>query len=351
MNVSNREESFTEDGNNENFYLTKVLLFASDALQIAEELKSLSNLNVSTNCLNTIGMYPLIERVETPIGTVCISIWIINTNERFDPFRLGYYSGASHTILLYRNQEDLNNFSQLHSYAPSGVPTTILTLANSENDIQIDEQGIILDQNSFNALNRDLLFFRNISQISDLRIILNDLGQRIIEDIVAGEYRTFTPQIVKPSQYQEFYNNESMIKTKELVERLGYIFGENGKVNVMKDDFTFQIDFYRNQVTASISACENCEERCKHYRKLCVVEKAQGYSNAVQYDNLRGLAILYSLYDGNFFSLTGDRKKEDIEFQLNRLKTLYNANCRYMKEEQTYQESLKKHRNTSSKRK
>ena len=128
---------------------------------------------------------------------------------------------------------------------------------------------------------------------------------------------------------------------------------DDGKVIVSKPVFTYEIDFLRNSITANITRCTTCEKHCKHYRKLCVVEDIQGYSNSGYIDNLRALAILYSIHDGNFTSLQGVKPQEDVEYQLNRLKSLYETNCNFVREEKEFQKmikskSKKKRRNSKS---
>jgi len=91
-------------------------------------------------------------------------------------------------------------------------------------------------------------------------------------------------------------------------------------------------------VKAFISSCLDCEKGCKHYRKLCVIEEDQGFSNFIHFDNLRALAILYSIHDGNFANLTGARKREDIDYQLKKLRSLYEVNCDFHKDEQSFLE-------------
>ncbi len=331
-------EFISVNGNSfdENIYLSKILLFTKDAHQIAEQLMEYSESTVSTNCINTIGMYPLISRIETSLGMLCMSIWIISDDERFEQFRMAYYSGASHSIILNRNQEEYNSLDDLYLITPQGVPTTILTIAQ--------------DQSNFNKLpaslseheNRRAIYFKTINDLSLLSTIFYEIGQKIADDIRSGEYQTFTPQLVKPSKIFKLYNKKSFDKVQNLVNRLGYNLQESGVVTLTKDIYTFDIDFYRNQVKANITSCLSCVKHCKHYRKLCVVEEDQGFSNFVHFDNLRALAILYSIHDCSFASLTGERPRENIQYQLRKLRLLYEANCPFFKEEQMFQEINKK---------
>ena len=324
------------EGDNSNIYLSKILLFTPNAQNIAEELSSLSESTVSTNCLNTIGMFPLIERIQTSLGILCMSIWIISTDERFEQFRLGYYSGASHSIILCNNEEELQSLRDLYSITPISIPTTILKRIPETSEEAIDQEGILLVEGLIEDYPGRPIYYRNISKINDLKNIFNEIGQKISEEIMSGEYRTFTPQLIRPKNIYKLYNKRSFEKVKELVEKLGYTLEENGIVYISKDEFTFEVDFYRNQVTAMINYCLECDKRCKHYRKLCVIEENQGYSNQIHFDNLRALAILYSLHDGEFLKLTGERKREDIKNQLKKLKELYYENCRFQLEENRY---------------
>ena len=333
--MSNNINQNNED-ENRNIYLSKILLFTPNAQNIAEELSSLSESTVSTNCLNTIGMFPLIERIQTPLGTLCMSIWIISIDERFEQFRLGYYSGASHSIVLCNTEEELQTLSNLYSITPISIPTTILKRIPEDSNEAIDQEGIVLTEGLIEDNPGRTIFYRNISNTNDLKNIFNEIGQKISEEIISGEYRTFTPQLIRPRNIFKLYNKRSFEKVKELVEKLGYKLEENGIVHITRDDFTFEIDFYRNQVTAMINYCLECDRRCKHYRKLCVIEENQGYSNQIHFDNLRALAILYSLHDGEFLKLTGERKREDIKNQLRKLKELYYENCRFQLEENKY---------------
>ena len=330
---SRRNVSLRNSSSDENIYLSKILLFARDAVDLAENLKNYSESTVNTNCLETIGMYPLIYRMETPLGKLCMSIWIINENPRFNQFRMAYYSGSSHSIILYRNQSEYETISDLYTLTPQGVPTTILSVGNSNDITENQLPDSIPDEE-----HRSPIFFKSVNELSSLDKIFSEIGLKIAQDILSGEYQTFSPQLVKPSNVFKLYNKKSFDKAQNLVRRLGYNLQENGIVTIKKDGFTFDIDFYRNQVKAFISTCLSCEKGCKHYRKLCVIEEDQGFSNFIHFDNLRALAILYSIHDGNFVTLTGERKREDIEYQLKRLRSLYEVNCEFHKDDQVFLE-------------
>ena len=339
-----QREQCNLNGNSEaeNVYLCKILLFTKDAREVAEKLKPLSENSVSTNCLNTIGMYPLVEHIQTPLGTLAMSIWIINTEERFSQFRMGYYSGASQSIVLCSDQEELDNFERLYLMTPTGVPTTVLAKINNDNEIPLDKENFLLANESLFENQGRIINYRNIADLQSIRTIFKDIGNKISEDIASGQYHTFTPDLVSPSNIYRFYNKESFDKVQQLVGNLGYELNERGIVSISKSEFSFEVDFYRNQVTAYISSCLHCEKKCKHYRKLCVIEEDQGYSNKIHFDNLRALAILYSIHDGDFEKLQGKSEKEDIDFQLQRLKNHYLVNCKFEQEERKFQkQSLK----------
>ena len=336
-------ETDSVNGNilDENIYLSKILLFTKDSHRIAEQLKDYSESTVSTNCINTIGMYPLISRIETPLGILCMSIWIISDDQRFEQFRMAYYSGSSHSIILKTKEEDNESLSELFVITPQGVPTTILTINDNEN--------IDLSEN-LNQDNRRTIYYKSIEDLSLLANVFNDVGHKIADDIASGEYQTFAPQLVKPSKIFKLYNKKSFEKVQDLVGKLGYTLQDTGVVTLTKDIFTFDIDFYRNQVKAKITNCLTCEKHCKHYRKLCVVEEDQGFSNFVHFDNLRALAILYSIHDGNFSTLAGARPRENMKYQLEKLKTLYEVNCPHYKEDLEFrkQSSSKKRKKRKS---
>jgi len=336
--VSSRETNGLEEENSpdENIYLSKILLFTPQAQDLAEKMKPYSESTVSTNCLNTIGMYPLISRMDTPLGKLCMSIWIISTHERFSQFRMAYYSGASHSIILCKNKEEMNSIRDLYLATPSGVPVTILTIGKKGTNITES----LPDDFPVEEINRSI-FIKNISSIDKLTSVFNDVGLKISQDILSGEYQTFSPQLIKDSNIYKLYNKRSFEKVQDLIGRLGYTLDTDGLVTITKNDFVFEIDFYRNQVKANIAECMSCDKRCKHYRKLCVVEEDQGYSNFVHFDNLRALAILYSIHEGDFTQLSGEKPREDIQNQLYRLQSLYEVNCHNLKDESTFQ-SLKK---------
>ena len=336
------QDSGNRPSEGENVYLSKILLFTRDANSLAEELRPLSENSVNTNCLNTIGMYPLIEHITTPLGTLSVSIWIISSLDRFAQFRMGYYSGASHSIIHCNNEEEFDDFVTLYNMTPAGVPTTILKRTR-ENDIEeIDQENFLLSNESLFENQGRVINYRCFSDIKSIRSIFRDIGIQISEDIASGAYHTFTPQITNPANIFKFYNRKSFDKVQKLVGSLGYELSEEGIVSISRDEFTFDIDFYRNQVTANVSNCLHCNKKCKHYRKLCVIEEDQGYSNHIHFDNLRALAILYSIHDGDFIKLLGKNSKEDIQFQLNRLKTMYKLNCEFEQEEEKYQKQIKK---------
>jgi hypothetical protein len=283
-------------------------------------------------------MYPLISKITTDLGTLCMSIWIISTDDRFDQFRMAYYSGSSHTILFCNEEEELASISDLYNLAPQGVPITILT-NNSESECDTD----IIDSICENQ-ERPILF-KSISCLDDINTVFESIGHKIINDLLSGEYQTFTPQMVKPSNVYKLYNKKSFEKVEKLVNQLGYKLNNQGLVEISRGFYTFEIDFYRNQVKANVTCCLRCEKRCKHYRKLCVVEEDQGFSNTVHFDNLRALAVLYAIHEDEFVSLIGDKEKENITEQLLRLKEIYEINCSYYKEEQAFlKKQIKKKR-------
>ncbi|NHJ47305.1 MAG: hypothetical protein FK733_05900 [Asgard group archaeon] len=325
-----------QDQSDETIFLSKILLFTNNTHELAERLRDYSESTVNTNCLNTIGMYPLISRISTDMGTLCMSIWIISAESRFDQFRMAYYSGSSHSIILNINSDEQSDLSDLYNLTPQGVPTTVLSIANDDsNDSNVS--------NSFNTENDErLILLRSISRIDEINSVFEEIGQKIIQDLISGEYQTFTPQMVKPSNVYKLFNKRSFEKVETIVNQLGYNLSEEGVVMIPKDFYTYEIDFYRNQVKANITSCLFCEKRCKHYRKLCVIEDDQGFSNTVNFDNLRALAILYSIHDGEFISLTGEKDREDITHQLTRLKEIFEVNCPTYKDEQEFLKQQKK---------
>ena len=157
-------ENDSVNGNlvNENIYLSKILLFTKNAHQIAEQLKDYSESTVSTNCINTIGMYPLISRIETPLGILCMSIWIISDDHRFEQFRMAYYSGSSHSIILKTNDEDNENLSELFVITPQGVPTTILTTDG------VDCETVEQTSNISNHTSRRRVYYKSIRDLTQL---------------------------------------------------------------------------------------------------------------------------------------------------------------------------------------
>ncbi len=344
---SRRNVRLQDNSSDENIYLSKVLLFTQDAIELAENLKAFSESTVNTNCLNTIGMYPLIFRLDTPLGKLCMSIWIINDSPRFNRFRMAYYAGSSHSIILRRDQEDNENISNLYSLTPQGVPTTILSVGNS-----FENSENVLPDSIPDEEHRSPIYLKKINELQTISAVFTEIGMKISQDILSGEYQTFSPQLIKPSNVFKLYNKKSFDKAQTLVKRLGYNLQESGIVTIIKDGFTFDIDFYRNQVKAFISSCLDCEKGCKHYRKLCVIEEDQGFSNFIHFDNLRALAILYSIHDGNFVNLTGARKREDIDYQLKKLRSLYEVNCEFHKDEQSFLElDIQKSKKTKRSRK
>ncbi|MBN1328795.1 MAG: hypothetical protein JXA54_04915 [Candidatus Heimdallarchaeota archaeon] len=334
--MSNEGNRTQDNSINDTIYLSKILLFTKDAQIFADKMKDLSESTVSTNCLNTIGMYPLISRVDTQLGRLCMSIWIISSAERFSQFRMAYYSGSSHSIILVKETESYENLSYLYQMSPRGVPVTILTISSSSKNYQ--NNRLEIDDEEENRL----ISYKTINSISDLNNIFDEIGIKISNDILSGEYRIFSPQLIKPSNVFKLYNIKSFEKVQDIISRLGYHLDDNGIVVINKNDFTFEIDFYRNQVKANVTNCLSCNQKCKHYRKLCVVEEEQGYSNQIHFDNLRALAILYSIYEGNFETLTGEKPKEDIKYQLHRLRSLYEVNCPEYKDELDFQKKQQK---------
>ncbi len=339
-----QREQCNINGNSEieNVYLCKILLFTEDARKLAEKLRPISGNSVSTNCLDTIGMYPLVEHIETSLGTLAMSIWIINTEEKFSQFRMGYFSGASQSIVLCNDQEELNNFEKLYLMTPTGVPTTVLSKNANDNELPLDQENILLANEPLFENQGRMINYRKISDLQSIRTVFKDIGNKISEDIASGHYHIFTPDLVSPSNIYRFYNKESFNKVQELVGKLGYELNEKGIVSISQTEFSFEVDFYRNQVAAFISNCLHCEKKCKHYRKLCVIEEDQGYSNKIHFDNLRALAILYAIHDGDFEKLHGKNEKENISFQLQRLRNHYQVNCEFEQKEREFQEqSLK----------
>lgn len=331
-----RNDNSVQDSSNETIYLSKVLLFTEDAHSLAEQLRDLSESTVNTNCLNTIGMYPLISRISTDLGTLCMSIWIISMDSRFEQFRMAYYSGSFHSIVLCNNNED-SSIIDLFNVTPQGIPTTVLSISNEEaSDSEFELPDGFISEND-----QRTIAIRTINNINDITSIFEEIGQKITQELISGEYQTFTPQMVKPSNIFKLYNRRSFEKVQNIITHLGYELNSDGIVILPKRLYTFEIDFYRNQVKANITSCLTCEKRCKHYRKLCVVEEDQGFSNSLHFDNLRALAILYSIHDDEFINLTGGKSSEDIFHQLKRLKEIYEVNCPFYLEDQQFQEQKK----------
>jgi len=337
--INNSQSDETEDS--ENVYLSKILLFTNDTENVIKKLKNLSNATVTANCINTIGMYPLISRIDTPLGKLNMSIWVISLEERFSQFRLSYYSGASHSIILCNNQQEFDNSSDIYSITPSGVPTTFVRQTTVEDPEANENQCLhFVTEENESVENQRQVFYRTINDITDLSGVFNDIGLKIADDIVSGEFSTFTPQLVKQRNVFKLFNRKSFEKVRSLIGKLGYDLLDNGQVIIPKDIFTFEIDFYRNQVKATMNKCLTCEKACKHYRRLCVIEEDQGYSNFIHFDNLRALAILYSIHDNEFNSLEGNHKREDIAYQLRKIQTLYEVNCTFEQEEKQFQKIL-----------
>lgn len=327
INIGNHSDS-------DNIYLSKILIFTSDAHSVADHLSAYSESSINLNCLNTIGMYPFISRIETSLGILCLSNWIINPSQQFSQFRLPYYSGASHVIVLCNDQLEQENVNDLLALIPNGVPITLVTIGEKiiENDSLPQFIQEYLSEESTTKIR-----FQEIDTINNLSEVFHNIGQLIADSILSGEYETYIPDRTKTSKIRKLYLKRSFSKIQELVGNLGYTLEESGKVTVLQKKFTYEVDFYRNSVTANITKCQNCTESCKHYRKLCVVEDKQGYSNFGQFDNLRALAILYSIYNNSFTTLQGEKPHENVKYQLNRLDSLYQTNCKIVREEKQFE--------------
>ena len=349
MNTLNNSQS-NESEDSENVYLSKILLFTNDTQNVIKKLKNLSNATVTSNCINTIGMYPLISRIDTPLGKLNMSIWVISLDERFSQFRLSFYSGASHSIILCKNQEEFDNINDVYTITPTGVPTTFIRqVANEDSDAEENQCMHFVTHANESLENQRQVFYQTINELTDLIGVFNDIGRKIADDIISGEFSTFTPQFVKQKNVYKLYNKRSFEKVRSLISKLGYDLLDNGQVIIPKDGFTFEIDFYRNQVKATMTSCLTCEKACKHFRRLCVIEEDQGYSNFIHFDNLRALAILYSIHDNEFKSLTGNHQREDISYQLQKIRTLFEINCVFEQEEKQFLEISTKMKSKKSK--
>jgi len=332
VSLSRRGESLeSEQDSNANIYLSKVLLFSDDIQTIALKLKDSSESAININCLNTIGMYPIIAKVETPLGTLCMSVWLISNEARFELFRTAYYSGVCHSIIITRNHSDLELVSSLVTLAPKDIPITFVSLGEGEVfDRELVDRAISLVNPPEMPQS---LFFNQINSLEDISTVFNAIGQKIARDIRSGEFHTFVSDTSKPVNVYKLYNKSVFEKIRDLIGKIGYELLPEGIVIVHDKKFTYEVDFYRNQVKANISQCIHCPKPCKYYRKLCVLEEKRGYSNYLHFDNLQALAVLYALHDGSFYQLKGERPTEDIAFQLNRLWSLYETHCPFLLDE------------------
>jgi len=323
-----------------NIYLSKLLLFSDDIKTLAQQLRNWSESAININCLNTIGMYPVISKVQTRLGTLCMSIWLINNEARFDLFRAAYFSGVCHSIIVTKNPSDIELVRGLASIAPKGIPITFVAMNQEQN---FNREVVNRTINNLNVSDQSRnIFYKKINSLEEISSVFEIIGQKIAQDIISGEYHTFISNSNKPANIYKIFNKNTFEKVKNLVMKIGYELLPDGIVLVHDKKFTFEVDFYRNQVKANITQCLNCPKPCKHYRKLCVVEEKKGYSNYLQFDNLQALAVLYALHDGSFYSLKGGKTNEDIAYQLERLWSLYEVNCPYLKDEGILEEKTKK---------
>jgi hypothetical protein len=320
-----QEDDLVDSDNN--VYLSKVLLFSNGSSQVAQELRSLTETNVSSNCINTIGMFPVISRCRTSLGEICLSVWIISNAERFANFRTGYFSGASHSIILIQEDEDISNIHELLRISPQGLPVTLLKVEKNCDEDNLEELPVIYPDNFSNNEQHRTIVLQKINDLNKIDKVFSAIGLKITNDIISGEYETYSPQLNQTYNIHKLYNKRSFDKASELVSRLGYILNKDGTVEITKGEFTFTIDFYRNSVKCTMTNCLHCSRKCVHSRKLCIVEKEKGFANFGSIDNLRSLAILYAIHDGNFTRLMGDNPREDVQYQLERLKQLYLKNC------------------------
>lgn len=322
--------------NMENTYLCKVLLFTYSPVSVARQLKDILGINITINSINTIGLFPLVARTETDLGPICINVWVINNNSRFASFREGYFSGASHSIILCTNDETDDEIHELYNLSPEGITTTIVQ-KNTSNQRIIEENVNDFfepdNQNNENQLERDV-YFKQIPSLTDFSVIVNHIGSVITREIIEGDYETYNSTAVK-TRKKILEDHVSYDKIRQLVTKMGYEL-ENGKVKTFYDDILFEIDFYRNSVRATMVNCLDCDMSCKHTKKLCVVVEEKGFSNIGDFANLRALAILYAIKDKSFFSLTGKTKSEDINYQLKKLRTMFETNCPYYKTDEKF---------------
>ncbi|MBD3189269.1 MAG: hypothetical protein GF308_01420 [Candidatus Heimdallarchaeota archaeon] len=309
-------------------YLSKILLFANNLDEITERLRDFTNSTIQSSCLNTIGMFPLIMRIPTNLGTLCLSIWVINLHPRFNCFHEGYFTGASHAIIFQNEIANDQRLINILEKIPTSIPTTIVNEQTGEEE-EIDHEEFLLPEN-FDEEQR-IIIHRCFNDTTSLKEVFIEISHRLSEAMLSGNYQTYLPQCIKPQISHKTFKEEHYKELQKIVNKLGYKLDEDGVVRIPIDEFILAVDFYHNNITAIISECLHCDKKCQHSKKLCVVEEEKGYSNVCNPHYLRALAILYSIHEGKFLAMPGDKRREDINYQLKSLKKLFEANCYYHK--------------------
>lgn len=323
------ENSIDESLRDSPVYLSKVLLFADNLDEITERLRAFTNSTIQSSCLNTIGMFPLIMRIPTNLGTLCLSIWVINLHPRFTCFHEGYFTGASHAIIFQKDEANNQRLADILEKIPISIPTTIVN--ESTETREIDHEDFLLPEN-FDEEQR-IIIYRHFNDNTSLREVFIEISHRLSEAMLSGNYQTYLPQCIKPQISQKTFKEEHYKQLQKIVNKLGYHLDDDGVVRIPLEEFTLAVDFYHNNITAIMTECLHCDKKCQHSKKLCVIEEEKGYSNVCNPYYLRALAILYSIHEGAFLSMPGNKRREDISYQLKSLKTLFEANCYYHKTE------------------
>jgi hypothetical protein len=274
-------------------------------------------------------MFPLIYHIRDFDEELYLSVWIINMLERFRPFRLSYFGGASHIVLLTNDLENEFLEDNLISSIPQAIPISQFrktkqkfekNVSKFERNIQVNDEEKQISVYHFNSLKQ-------------LPRLFNEIGRQILQTIINGSYTTFSPSEWQYASKKAFIDSEKFQRLTEIIEHLGCEINEEGIVRIEQNPFVFFVDFYKNEIKASMSKCEKCSSSCKQIKKLCVIEDEEGFATIPDFNCLKALGAVYAIKSKSFLELKGKKVSEDITYQLNSLKRSFLFNCPQKKKE------------------
>ena len=300
-------------------FLTKVMVTLEPTIMKDHYHETLREITAhhKGNLLQLIGVDPIVFRTNSTRGEVDLQVWVTTiTGTPLNRVILPFYFVGARKYIFMCSSRNAHNFvkdaleitqEKLNAAHEMVILTPKIDDAKAYSRMKTKFRKIFRDKNL------DIYSFHQWANQKDLAILLTNL----VEDIVVNMPRT-TPYI--PVGFD-------LNTVEDIAKKQGFEVNEKHEVLFKRHDIVFRVNLQNNDIHAEITDCDDCKEKCKAVKKLCIEVANKGYATLAGLGDLRILSILFAIKDGSIMNIKGTKPQEDISQQIKILRKTFAKNC------------------------